>query len=149
MHTNLTEEYILKIPIEKQPFFRELFDQISKNIPVGFEETLSYNLPAFVVSHTQYPPGYHCDKKLPLPFVSVAAQKSHFSLYHMGLYANEELMNWFIEEYPKHTTTKLDLGKGCVRFKKIEQIPFRLIGELMKKMTVKDWINAYESTLKK
>ena len=149
MQTNPTEEYILKIPIEKQPFFRELFDQISKNIPVGFEETLSYNLPAFVVSHTQYPPGYHCDKKLPLTFVSVAAQKSHFSLYHMGLYANEELMNWFIEEYPKHTTTKLDLGKGCVRFKKIEQIPFRLIGELMKKMTVKDWINAYESTLKK
>jgi len=98
----------------------------------------------YVVPHAIYPKGYHCSPHLPLPFVSIAAQKNFIALYHMGIYAQPELLNWFVQEYPKHVSAKLDMGKSCIRFKKIDNIPFQLIAELMKKMSVQDWINCYE-----
>jgi hypothetical protein len=104
---------------------------------------------AFIVPHSIYPNGYHSDPKQPLPFISIASQKNYISLYHMGLYANTELLKWFTNEYPKHSKTKLDMGKSCIRFKKPDHIPFELIGELSSKMTTEQWIEIYETNLKR
>lgn len=142
------QDYIKEIPSERAQYFNELRETILKTIPKGFEEVMSYGMIGYVVPHKLYPAGYHCDPNTPLPFVSIASQKNFIALYHMGMYADPKLLKWFTEEYPKHSKTKLDMGKSCVRFKKPEQIPFKLIGELMKKVTVKDWISLYESNLK-
>ena len=96
-----------------------------------------------------YPAGYHCTPGSPLPFLNLASQKNFIALYHMGIYADEELLNWFVAEYPKHCKRKLDMGKSCIRFKKQEEIPFELIAELVQKMSPKDWISLYESKFKK
>ena len=117
---------------------------ILENIPQGFSEVMSYGMIGFVVPHAIYPAGYHCDPKLPLPFINLASQKNFIALYHMGLYSNKNILDWFIAEYPKHSSSKLDMGKSCIRFKDSEKIPYDLIAELVKKMSVKDWIRIYE-----
>ena len=142
------EEYLSKIPEERKPAMNKLWETIKKNIPEGFTEELNYGLPGFVVPHSLYPDGYHCDPKQPLPFINIASQKNFIAFYHMGVYSNPDLLKWFTENYPKHSQTKLDMGKSCIRFKKIDQIPFELIGELASKITVGDWINIYESEIK-
>lgn len=142
------DDYLNALPAERAEAFGQLRDTILSNLPKGFEECISYGMIGYVVPHRLYPAGYHCDPKLPLPFVSIASQKNFIALYHMGLYANPELLEWFVAEYPKHAKSKLDMGKSCIRFKKMEDIPFKLIGQLIKKMNVKDWISLYESNLK-
>lgn len=126
-----------------------LREVIKKNLPKGFEEAMGYGNVGFVVPHSLYPAGYHCDPKQPLPFLGLASQKNSINLYHMGIYADKELLDWFVEEYPKHTKAKLDMGKSCIRFKKPEHIPYELIGQLAKKMKPKDWIELYETKLKR
>lgn len=143
------DQYIDSQPEDRKLAMSQLRQVISDNLPEGFSEEMSYGMPGYVVPHTFYPAGYHCDPKLPLPFVSIASQKNFIALYHMGIYADQKLFEWFTAEYPKHSTAKLDMGKSCIRFKKPEQIPFELIGELMKKMTVTDWIGTYESAFRK
>jgi hypothetical protein len=101
------------------------------------------------VPHSLYPDGYHCDPKLPLPFVNIASQKNHIALYHNGLYAMPELQEWFKDQYGKRVPAKLDMGKSCIRFKKPDHIPFDLIGELLEKLSVTDWIQTYERTVKR
>lgn len=146
---NSPEEYISQIPEERIPYFKKLRETILNNIPKGFEEQMSYGMIGYVVPKTTYPSGYHCDPNLPLPFANIASQKNFIALYHSGIYANQDIYDWFVSEYPKHCKRKLDMGKSCIRFKKPEEIPFELIAQLMQKMTVKDWINLYESVLKK
>ena len=141
-------EYITAIPEEKRVSFTKLRDSILKNVPQGFVEEMSYGMIGYVVPHSLYPDGYHCNPKLPLPFVNIASQKNFIALYHMGIYANPALMEWFITEYPKHTNLKLDMGKSCIRFKKMDQIPFDLMAELARKMSVEDWIECYEIQIK-
>lgn len=141
-------EYLATVPADKQAAVQQLRDTINQHLPPGFFETVSGNMLAWVVPHTQYPAGYHCDPKQPLPFVSLAAQKNFVALYHMGLYAQPQLLDWFQSTYPAHSPTKLDMGKSCIRFKKPEQIPYALIGELMEKMTPEQWIGVYEANLK-
>lgn len=143
------EDYLTEIPEERKPYVNKLRETIAKNIPDGFVEQMSYGMIGFVVPHTIYPDGYHCSPKLPLPFVNIASQKNFISLYHMGLYADKELLNWFATEYPKYSSQKLDMGKGCIRFKKLDQIPYDLIAQLMQKITVQDWISSYEFNFKK
>jgi len=143
------DEYFEALPEDRQGPMTELRKVIRKNLPKGFEECMSYGMVGYVVPHSLYPAGYHCDPKLPLPFLSIASQKNFIALYHMGLYANPDLLKWFTDEYGKHVKTKLDMGKGCVRFKKVNDIPFALIGELLKKMSPKDWITIYESHVKR
>lgn len=138
------EEYIKELPQERIESFNKLRNIILKNIPKGFEECISYGMVGYVVPHKLYPKGYHCNPSLPLPFASIASQKNFIALYHMGLYSSKELMKWFVDEYPKHSKAKLDMGKSCIRFKKEEDIPFKLIGELLKKTTVKSWVEEYE-----
>ncbi|MEL6557393.1 MAG: DUF1801 domain-containing protein [Bacteroidota bacterium] len=140
------EDYISKVPEERQPVLQGIRKAILENLPEGFEERLSYGMIGYVVPHELYPPGYHVDPKLPLPFINVASQKNFVALYHLGIYASEELLKWFVAEYPKHNKTKLDMGKSCVRLKKMDQMPYELIGELCTKMTVDEWIKIYESS---
>jgi uncharacterized protein YdhG (YjbR/CyaY superfamily) len=142
-------DYLEEIPAERKAAFLKLRETIANNIPKGFSEQISYGILGYVVPHSLYPNGYHCDPKLPLPFAGIASQKHFIALYHMGIYANPELLQWFVSEYPKHSKQKLDMGKSCIRFKKWDQIPFDLIAELMQKMTVTDWINCYETQFKK
>ena len=151
MQSNATsiEAYLEEIPEERKIAFTKLREIILENIPKGFAEQMSYGMIGYVVPHSIYPRGYHCEPKLPLPFISIASQKNFIALYHMGIYANPELMNWLVAEYPKHSTQKLDMGKSCIRFKKIDQIPFELIAELVQKIAVEEWIACYESSFKK
>lgn len=139
------EEYIKQLPEERQVIIKKLRKIIVENIPKGFSETISYGMIGYVVPHEIYPKGYDCDPKLPLPFMSIASQKNFVALYHMGIYADKKLYEWFVEEYPKHSKYKLDMGKSCIRFKRMNDIPYNLIEELVKKMTVKEWIDLYES----
>lgn len=142
-------EYLAELPAERKNAFERLRNIILENLPDGFEERMGGGMLNYVVPHHIYPAGYHCNPKDPLPFLGLASQKNFIALYHMGIYANPELLEWFTAEYPKHVKTKLDMGKSCIRFKKPDQIPFNLIAELATKMTVEDWINSYESELKK
>ncbi len=143
------EEYLREIPDTRKLAFNKLRETIIQNIPKGFEECMSYGMIGYVVPFSIYPSGYHCDPKLPLPFINIASQKNFIALYHMGIYANPEILNWFTNEYPKHSKQKLDMGKSCMRFKNPDLIPFELIGLLLKKMSVNDWIALYEFQYKK
>jgi hypothetical protein len=143
------EKYIEQIPEERKAVFQELINTIKNNLPRGFEEQMSYGMIGFVVPHELYPKGYHCDPKLPLPFLSIASQKNFIAVYHMGIYADEKLLNWFTEEFNKHSKSKLDMGKSCIRFKKMNDIPLQLIAELCQKLTPQQWIDLYEKAFKK
>lgn len=143
------EEYINALPPERKEAISKLRKIIVKNLPKGFSETMDYGMIGYVVPHSIYPDGYHCKPETPLPFMSLASQKNFVAVYHMGVYAHKELLDWFVNEYPKHCSRKLDMGKSCVRFKKIEEIPYELIGELASKMTTEEWIDIYESNVKR
>jgi hypothetical protein len=143
------DDYIAQLPEERRRPMQQLREVVLANLPDGFEETISYGMIGYVVPHSLYPPGYHCDPKLPLPFMNIASQKNFIAVYHVGIYAVPELMEWFVAEYPKYCSARLDMGKSCIRFKKIDQIPYKLIGELAKKMTPAEWIDVYERNIKK
>lgn len=143
------EQYLLELPEERKSVMNKLRNTILENLPSGFKEGIAYGMIGYVVPHSIYPSGYHCDPKIPLPFMSIASQKNFVALYHMGIYSKKELLDWFVSEYPKHCKTKLDMGKSCIRFKKMDDIPFELIAQLTKKVTVEDWISMYESALKR
>ena len=142
------EQYLKELPAERKESVKKLRDVVIKNLLTGFKEMMNYGMLGYVLPHETYPAGYHCDPKLPLPFANIASQKSFIALYHMGIYGSPQLLTWFIKEYPKHSTSKPDMGKSCIRFKKPEQIPYKLIGELMKKITVEEWISLYENNIK-
>jgi len=137
---NTPEDYIAQIPEDRMPYFKKLRATILNNIPKGFEEQMSYGMIGYVVPKSIYPNGYHCNADLPLPFVNIASQKNFIALYHMGIYASPEILDWFVAAYPKHCKHKLDMGKSCIRFKKAAEIPFELIGAFMRKITVEDWV---------
>ena len=143
------DQYISEIPEERVSAFTKLRNSILENIPTGFEEVISYGMIGYVVPHSIYAAGYHCDPKLPLPFAGLASQKNFIAFYHMGIYADKDLYDWFVSEYPKYSKKKLDMGKSCIRFKKAEDIPFKLIGELISKIEVNKWIEKYELALKR
>lgn len=142
------DQYISELPEERKEVVSNLVELIRKNIPEGFGEGISYGMPSWFVPHSIYPKGYHCDPKQPVPFMSIASQKNHISFYHMALYEGS-LLNWFLEAWSKTTTKKPDLGKSCLRFRKAGDIPFELIGALVTKITVKEWISIYETNIKR
>ncbi|WP_298776874.1 DUF1801 domain-containing protein [uncultured Empedobacter sp.] len=141
------DEYFEIIPPERKETVKKIYETLKMNLPNGFEEQISYGHLGFVVPHSMYPNGYHCDPTSPLPFIGLASQKNFIALYHMGIYSDEKLLNWFIEEYPKHAKRKLDMGKSCIRFKKTDDIPYDLIGKLASKITPDQWIATYEKNL--
>ncbi|XOV68289.1 MAG: DUF1801 domain-containing protein [Fluviicola sp.] len=139
------EEILANVPEERKEAFNRLHQVIVENLPKGFEAGMSYGGLGYIVPHSIYPAGYHCKPSEPLPFAGIASQKNSINFYHMGIYSDPELLDWFVAEYPKHSKRKLDMGKSCVRFKKMDDIPYDLIGELMSKMDVQDWISRYEA----
>ncbi len=142
-------EYLNNLSEERKEVISKLRQIILDNLPKGFEEQMSYGMLGYVVPHSIYPDGYHCSPELPLPFMNLASQKNFVAVYHMGIYADETLMNWFIDEYPKHCKRKLDMGKSCIRFKKMDDIPYKLIEQLCQKMTPQQWVDLYEENYKK
>jgi Domain of unknown function (DU1801) len=144
----LPQDYIDALPDDRKPIILALREALLVNLPNGYQEVMSYGMLGYVVPHTLYPKGYHCDAKQPLPFISLASQKNFIALYHMGLYMNKELLDWFVATYPQHSKKKLDMGKSCIRFKKMDDIPIQLIGELAAKMSPQAWIEFYEKQLK-
>lgn len=143
------QEILANIPEERKEAFNKLHQTIVDNLPKGFEPGISYGMLGYVIPHELYPAGYHCKPSEPLPFASLASQKNSINFYHMGIYLDPALMEWFVAEFPKHSSQKLDMGKSCIRFKKWDQIPFELMGQLMQKMTADQWIALYERNLKK
>lgn len=143
------QEYLENLPEDRKEPIEKLRKIISENLPSGFEEQLSYGMIGYVVPKSIYPKGYHCTPELPLPFLNIASQKNSINLYHMGIYADEKLLHWFQVEFSRYSKKKLDMGKSCMRFKKTEDIPYELIGELVRKMTPQDWIEKYETAFVK
>ncbi|MFM8596680.1 MAG: DUF1801 domain-containing protein [Flavobacteriales bacterium] len=137
------------IPEERKEAFHKLHQTIVDNLPSGFEAGISYGGLGYVIPHSLYPAGYHCKPSEPLPFAGLASQKNSINFYHMGIYSDPALLDWFVAQYPNYSSQKLDMGKSCIRFKKLDQIPYDLIAELMQKMSAQDWINLYERMLKK
>lgn len=143
------DEYIAELPSDRREAINKLRTIIKKHIPKGFEEVMQYGMIGFVVPHGLYPDGYHCNPSDPLPFLGLASQKNSINFYHMGLYTDEKLLSWYTSEHKKRVAWKLDMGKSCTRWKKLDQIPYDLIGELVEKITPKQWIELYEKTLKR
>lgn len=148
-NANSPAGYIRQVPAERKPAMEKLRERIKKNLPSGFEETMSYGMIGYVVPHSIFPSGYHCDPKLPLPFMSIASQKNFIAVYHMGIYTMPALMDWFVNEYRAHYKAKLDMGKSCMRFKKPGDIPYDLIGDLASKISVQEWIDFYQNSIKR
>lgn len=151
MQTQATtiQGYLSQLPDERRKAVTTLWQTIAENLPEGFSETMGSTGPGFCIPHSLFPAGYHVNPKQPMPFITIASQKNYISLYHMGIYANPELLEWLISEWPKHSNMKLDMGKGCIRFKNTGQIPFELIGELARKISPRDFLVFYEKILKK
>ena len=143
------EAYIAEIPEDRQKAFNKLRSVIKKNLPKGFKEGMGYGMMGWSVPHSIYPAGYHCDPKQALPFMSIASQKNFIAVYHMGVYADPKLLKWFTTEHAKVSPKRLDMGKSCMRYKKPEDIPFDLIGELASKITPLQWIAVYEKNYKR
>jgi uncharacterized protein YdhG (YjbR/CyaY superfamily) len=142
------EEYIAGLPAERKKPFEEIRKTIKKNLPKGFKECIAYGMIGYVVPLSTYPAGYHCNPALPLGFMCLASQKNYIALHHMGVYGDPKLLKWFTDEYAKAGVGKLDMGKGCIRFKNMDKIPFKLIGELCGKVTMEEWIKRYEQALR-
>ncbi len=141
-------DYLTTLPDERAEIMAALRSEIKKNLPKGFEETMQYGMISYVVPHKLYPAGYHCNPKEALPFMSLASQKNHIAIYHMAVYQGA-LHDWFVKEFKKHSSKKLDMGKSCIRFKKADDVPVKLFGELAKKVKPKEWIEIYEKSLKR
>lgn len=142
------EQYLDELPEDRKESIQKLRQQILDNLPNGIEEAMNYGMLGYVVPHSVYPEGYHCDPKLPLPFMNLASQKNFVAVYSMAIYAKKELLDWFTSEYAKRCKYKLDMGKSCIRFKRLNDIPYDLIGELTSKVSADEWIQIYENAYK-
>lgn len=142
-------DYIDSLPSDRKKIIIEIRKTILKNLPKGFQEEMNYGMIGYVVPHKLYAEGYHCDPKMPLPFINVASQKSHIAVYHMGLYSSGTLLDWFQDEWKEYSSKKLNMGKACIRFKKPEDVPLDLIGELVSRLTPQQWIDIYEKAKSK
>lgn len=148
--TALTPDaYLESLPEDRKAAVAKLRAVITENLPPGFEETMAYGMLGYVVPHSRYPAGYHCNPKQPLPFLNLASQKNFIAVYHMGLYAMPELLEWFTAQWALESKRKLDMGKSCIRLSKPADIPYRLFGELASKIGPDQWIACYEAQLKR
>jgi hypothetical protein len=145
MTSNATtiEEYISQLPDDRVQPIESLRKIIKKNLPKGFVEEISYGMIGYVIPHKLYPGGYHCDPKLPLPFMSIASQKNFIAVYNMAIYSDQGLYDWYVQSYGKLNIGKMDIGKSCTRFKNMHKIPYELIGQLASKVSPEDWIKLY------
>ena len=143
------DQYVEELPNDRKEVIQRLRTILKENLPVGYEEEISYGMIGYVVPYSIYPAGYAVKPKVPLPLINLASQKNHVALYHMAVYAVPGIAEWFQTEYPKHCKTKLDMGKGGIRLKKMDDIPYDLIGELARKVDVQTWIDTYEKVVRR
>jgi hypothetical protein len=143
------KQYLEELPEDRKEPINKLRQQIIDNLPKGVEEQMNYGMLGYVIPHSFYPNGYHCNPKMPLPFMNLASQKNFIAVYSMVIYAKKDLYDWFTSEYAKRCKFKLDMGKSCIRLKSMDDIPYELIGELTTKVSTEEWIEIYESTIKK
>ena len=136
-------QYIKDLSADRREAITKIRAEILKHLPKGYEEGMSYGMIGYYVPHSLYPDGYHCDPKQPLPFANLASQKNHMALYLACIYGSESLKEWFSEAWLK-TGKKLDMGKSCVRFKKLEDVPLKVVGQAIKKVSVKKYVASYE-----
>lgn len=142
------EAHLAALPEDRAEVLNRLRDTVRNNLPEGFEEQILYDMISYVVPFERYPDGYHVDPGKPLGFIAIAAQKRHYALYHGSVYADPELKAWFQDAYAAANVGKLDMGKSCIRFSSEKKIPWELIAELCRKVTVEDYIKQYESIIK-
>jgi hypothetical protein len=143
------DEYLRELSPDRREFVSAIRAAITDNLPPGFEERMSYGMIGYVVPHEHYPAGYHCDPALPLPFINLASQKASVNLYHMAIYTMPDLLSWFETAWSEATSVRLDMGKSCMRFKRLTTTPVELIGELASRVTVEEWIALYEEKIKR
>lgn len=139
-------EYLASLPEDRREAIQALRKVILANMDPLLEEGMTYGMIGYYVPHRHYPNGYHCDPKQPLPYAGLASQKNHMSLYTMSVYGHMPTLEWFQKEWAK-TGKKLDMGKSCIRFKKLDDIPLDVIGELFRRVSAEKYIANYESVL--
>lgn len=140
------DEYLAALPEDRRHALETLRATIKKNLGAGFEEGIQYGMIGYFVPHSVYPNGYHCDPKQPLPFASIASQKSHIGIYLFCIYTEPGEADRFREEWLA-TGKRLDMGKSCVRVKKIEDVPLDVLGRAIKRATLKRFVASYEAGL--
>ncbi|HFI0113634.1 TPA: DUF1801 domain-containing protein [Streptococcus suis] len=138
------EAYFSILPDNRKDAVERLHRVILEHLPDGFEVGVLGGMINYYVPLTSYPNGYHCTPGEPLPFLALASQKAHIALYHMGIYMDKELHDWFVAAYQEQVPTKLDMGKSCIRMKNPKNIPYELIGELVTRMSMERYIELYE-----
>jgi uncharacterized protein YdhG (YjbR/CyaY superfamily) len=140
-------EYLQSLPPDRRESINAVRKVILANMDPLLEEGMTYGMIGYYVPHRHYPAGYHCDPKMPLPYAGLASQKNHMSLYTMSVYGHMPTLEWFQKAWAK-SGKKLDMGKSCIRFKKLEDLPLDVIGELVRKVPVAKYIGYYEDTIK-
>lgn len=143
-HQDKIQAYLKSLPNDRKQALMGLRTVLRENLPQDFEETFQYGMISYVVPHEIYPQGYHVNPDDPLPFISIGNQAKHIAMYHYGLYENHDLSQWFKDAYQAISPHKIDMGKSCVRFKWMDEIPFDLVKILATKISVKTWIKDYE-----
>lgn len=141
------KDYLAELPADRRAAIEKVHKVILANLDKDFKEGMQYGMICYAVPHSVYPPGYHCDPKQPLPYAGLASQKHYMSLYIMSSYGNESSENWLREEFAK-AGKKLDMGKCCIRFKKLDDLPLDVIGKAIKRVTAAEYIKFYEANIK-
>ena len=142
------ENYLAELPEDRRQTLEAVREAVLKNLPKGYAEGMQYGMIGYFVPHEVYPPGYHTDPKQPLPFAGLAARKNYVAIYLMSVYGDPEQEAWFREAWAE-TGKKLDMGKSCVKFKTIEDVPLKVIGQAIKRVPVKKYVDNYEATIKR
>ena len=141
-------EYLDSLPEDRRAMIRAVREVILKHLPKGYQEIMQYGMISYAVPLSLYPPGYHCGKDVPLPYACLASQKNYLSLYLCNIYGDKGTEKWFRTEF-KVRGKKLDMGKSCVRFKKVEDLPLDVIGKAIARTPVRDFIALYEKAIKR
>ncbi len=142
--TKNVEEYLAGLPEDRRAALQTIRQVILKNLPAGYAEGIQYGMIGYYVPHSVYPPGYHCDPRQPLPFAALGSQKNYMSLHFMPVYGDEELAAWLRQAWAK-TGKKLDMGKACIRFKKVDDLALDIIGEALARVPVKKYVARCEA----
>ena len=142
------DQYLAELPFDRREAINAVRKVILKNLPDGFEEGMQYGMIGYFVLHKLFPAGYHCDPSQPLTFAALASQKNYMAIYLMTIYGHKETEEWFVKAY-KASGKKLDMGKSCVRFKKLDDLPLDVIGQAIARVPVEKYIRAYQRAREK
>lgn len=140
-------QYLAEMPEDRRQAIQAVRSVLLDSLDGGFEEGMQYGMIGYFIPHSHYPAGYHCDPKQPLPFAGLASQKNYMSLYLMSVYGEGDHWSWFREAWAK-TGKKLDMGKCCIRFRKVEDLALDVIAEAVRRTPAAKYIEFYENALR-